>query len=174
SIRKTPIPTSITSYNIVVNASPTSGGLVTGGGAYAGGLTATVIATPLLGYSFKNWTENGVIVSSLASYSFTVTASRTLTANFILATGSYNITVSASPVSGGTVSGGGVYTAGSTATVVAAPYNSYAFKNWTENGAVVSSSPSYSFTVSGNRTLVANFVTGYTISVSSSPGPFGS
>ena len=32
------------------------------------------------------------------------------------------------------------------------------FSNWTENGNEVSTSASYSFTVTGNRTLVANFV----------------
>jgi uncharacterized repeat protein (TIGR02543 family) len=41
--------------------------------------------------------------------------------------------------------------------LTATPANGYAFVNWTENGNQVSTSATYSFTVSGNRTLVANF-----------------
>src|SRR5262249_31169101 len=33
-------------------------------------------------YTFVNWTENGSVVSTLASYTFTLTANRTLVANF--------------------------------------------------------------------------------------------
>ncbi|MEI7675593.1 MAG: starch-binding protein, partial [Bacteroidales bacterium] len=45
-------------------------------------------------------------------------------------------------------------------TVVATPNSGYTFVNWTENGTQVSTSASYTFTVGGNRTLVANFSTG--------------
>ena len=69
------------------------------------------------------------------------------------------ITVSASPSSGGTVSGGGIYAKNSTVTVSATPNSGYKFTNWTENGTVVSSSASYTFTAGDqNRSLVANFV----------------
>ena len=33
----------------------------------------------------------------------------------------------------------------------------YTFTNWTENGTVQSTSPSYNFTLATNRNLVANF-----------------
>ena len=39
-------------------------------------------ATPNEGYTFVNWTENGTVVSSNASYTFQVTAGRELVANF--------------------------------------------------------------------------------------------
>lgn len=39
-------------------------------------------ATAASGYSFSNWTEGGTVVSWSASYTFTVTGNRTLTANF--------------------------------------------------------------------------------------------
>jgi len=42
--------------------------------------------------------------------------------------------------------------------VMATPNAGYALLNWTEGASVVSSSASYNFTASGNRTLVANFV----------------
>ena len=39
-------------------------------------------ATPNAGYYFANWTEDGVVVSTDADYGFTVTADRSLVANF--------------------------------------------------------------------------------------------
>lgn len=53
--------------------------------------------------------------------------------------------------------GAGVYDEGSTVTVVAAPNSGFRFVNWTENGTPVSTSASYSFTVSAERTLAAHF-----------------
>ena len=89
----------------------------------------------------------------------------------------YTIAVSASPSTGGTVSGGGTFAAGSSRTVTATANSGYTFSNWTENGSVASSSASYSFTLNSNRSLVANFTTNavnYTIQVSASPSAGGS
>jgi hypothetical protein len=68
------------------------------------------------------------------------------------------INASASPSAGGTVTGGGYYEWGSTATVTATPDPAYLFVNWTEGTTEVSADESYSFTVDGGRTLSANFV----------------
>lgn len=65
--------------------------------------------------------------------------------------------VSVSATAGGTATGGGSFLEGSTCTVSATPNTNYTFANWTENGSVVSSLQNYSFTVTGNRSLVANF-----------------
>ena len=69
----------------------------------------------------------------------------------------YTISVSANPSNGGIVTGGGTYNQGSSCTVHATANNGYSFVNWTENGAQVSTVTNYSFTVTGNRNLVANF-----------------
>ncbi len=69
----------------------------------------------------------------------------------------YTITVSASPSNGGTVSGAGIYQDGSTCTLTATANTGYTFNNWTENSTVVSTNANYTFTVTGNRNLVANF-----------------
>lgn len=140
---------------INVFASPTAGGTVTGAGAYQTGQTCTVTATAKEGYTFTNWTENGTAVSDNESYSFTVTGNRNLQANFSLNT--FNITVTANPSDGGTISGGGEYGYGKSCTVTAEPYPVSTFINWTENGEVVSTNTSYTFTVTSDRTLVANF-----------------
>lgn len=52
----------------------------------------------------------------------------------------------------------GTFYTGQPCTVSATPNPGYQFVNWTENDTVVSSDACYSFTVTGDRTLVANFV----------------
>lgn len=68
------------------------------------------------------------------------------------------ITLTADPPEGGTVSGGGAVQDGMTVTVSKESANGYQFYDWKENGQSVSESPEYTFTVSGNRALVATFV----------------
>jgi hypothetical protein len=67
------------------------------------------------------------------------------------------ITLSSNPAAGGTTAGAGTFAQGSVTAVTATPAAGYSFVNWTEGANVVSTSPSYSFTMNGNRTLVANF-----------------
>ena len=143
---------------MTLSASPPQGGTYTGEGCWTPGQTVTVTASPSTGYSFVNWTENGNPVSTAASYSFVANHDRTLVANFATNAGNRVITTSSSPSTGGTTSGGGSYANGATATVTATANTGFVFNNWTENGAVVSTSASYQFTVASNRALVANFV----------------
>ena len=69
----------------------------------------------------------------------------------------YTINATAFPTNGGTVTGAGIYHEGATATLNAYPAENYVFEAWEENGAVISTQASISFTVEGNRTLVARF-----------------
>jgi hypothetical protein len=86
----------------------------------------------------------------------------------------YTITASANPTGGGTVTGGGTYEGGQQCTVTATANTGYSFVNWTENGEVVTTNANYTFIVTGNRTLVANFtLNNYTISVTSDPAEGG-
>jgi len=97
-----------------------------------------------------------------------VTSSRALVANFSQVI--YTISSSSSPSSGGSVSGGGTYSSGSSATLTANPATGYQFVNWTQGGAAVSTNASYTFTVTSDRTLVANFTqSSYSITTSSNP-----
>ena len=143
------------SSNITTAIEPANSGTVTGAGIYTIGSNCTLTATPHTGYSFVNWTKNGSVVSTNSSYSFTVAESAQYTAHFVI--NSYSITATANPTEGGTVSGAHAYTHGSTATLTATAAEGYTFVNWTENGAVVSTSPTLQFVVYGNRSLVANF-----------------
>ena len=67
----------------------------------------------------------------------------------------YTVTATAE---NGSVTGAGEYEQGSEATVVATPDAGYAFKNWTKEGEEVSTEATYTFTVTANVELVANFV----------------
>jgi hypothetical protein len=69
----------------------------------------------------------------------------------------YTITVSASPRADGTVGGGGTFVAGASPTVTATPNGGHSFVHWTQNGRVVSTSESYTFTLNANVALVADF-----------------
>ena len=162
-------------YIINVSANPTEGGTVTGGGSFEEGQSCTVVATVNSGYLFDNWTENGIVVSANASYTFTVNANRTLVANFSAEPlPIYNVSVSANPTNGGNVTGDGAYEEGQQCTVTATANAGYTFTNWTENGSVVSANASYSFTVTGNRNLIANFTANtYTVSVTANPSVGG-
>nr|MBC8320813.1 T9SS type A sorting domain-containing protein [Bacteroidota bacterium] len=156
-------------YSITTSANPTNGGSTTGDGDYLSGTQVTVIATPNTGWIFQDWTENGNVVSTDSSYTFTVSSDRDLVANFESIT--YTITTISNPTNGGTTSGGGNYSYGTIITLTASPNSGFYFINWTENGNVVSTSPSFQYTVTGNSTLVANFnqQEPYTITTSSNP-----
>jgi hypothetical protein len=166
-----------TTYTIAASANPAAGGSITGAGSYNSGATATLTATANSSYTFVNWTENGSQVSTSATYSFTVTANRTLVANFTAQPTIYTIVASANPAAGGSITGAGSYNSGATATLTATANSGYTFVNWTENGSQVSTSATYSFTVTANRILVANFTaqpTIYTIAASANPTAGGS
>ncbi|MBQ5548046.1 MAG: hypothetical protein IIT33_04310, partial [Prevotella sp.] len=145
----------VNTYTITATANPTAGGTVTGAGTYDEGSTVTLTATANTGYTFSKWTKNGTQVSTNATYSFTATANAAYVAVFTQ--NSYAITATANPTAGGTVTGSGTYNYGSTATLTATANSGYTFSNWTKNGTQVSTNATYSFTVTGAASYVANF-----------------
>jgi hypothetical protein len=78
-------------YQINAGVSPANSGTITGVGYYVYGATVTLTASPVTGYKFINWTENGAQVSTSANYSFTVGSARNLVANFSVIT--FNVTI---------------------------------------------------------------------------------
>ena len=70
----------------------------------------------------------------------------------------YSITANVSPANGGTVTGAGQYYGNSNCTLTATANHGYVFNNWTLNNTVVSTDPTYTFTVTGNATYTANFI----------------
>ena len=127
------------------------------------GKPVTLTATANEGYRFVNWTLNGNVVSTNASYTVTnVTANAEYVANFEINT--YTISVTANPGTAGSVTINGEAVSSknvnenSTVTLVATPQAGYCFVNWTTlNGNVVSTNATYSFTATEITSLVANF-----------------
>ena len=71
-------------WTIEATSNPTEGGTITGAGDYEQNAICNLTAIANEGYIFANWTENGEVVSTDATYTFTVDAARTLVANFDL------------------------------------------------------------------------------------------
>ena len=69
----------------------------------------------------------------------------------------YEIVLSSEPEVGGEVKGEGTFVEGEEVTLEAIPAEGYEFVNWTEYGEVLSDSKEYTFTVTEDRELVANF-----------------
>ncbi len=143
-------------FNILASVSPANSGTVTGAGTNYDGKKANLVAKAKLGYKFTHWTEGGKQVSTDANFTFTVTKSRSLVANFIVLE-KFEISASVNPANYGTISGAKIYYEEETASLVAKPNTGYKFTKWTEGGNKVSASANFSFKVSKKRTLVANF-----------------
>ncbi len=143
-------------------ANPVDGGRVTGAGTYVAGSNAVLTATASNGWRFISWNDG---VTNTPRTVVVPNAGATYTANFQpLGT----VVVLANPISGGRATGGGVYLAGSNATVTATASNTWRFLNW--NGTVTNNP--WTFTVvSGSTTCTANF--GKTVTVTTLASPAG-
>ena len=142
-------------YDIIVTVNPENAGTVTGDGYYDVNDIVTLTASANAGYKFVSWTENDEVVSTESQYLFTFTTQRELVANFELLT--YEVAVSANIENAGTVTGAATYNHGEEVTLTATPNEGYKFISWTENGEVVSTDQDFTFVVTSNRDLVANF-----------------
>ena len=133
------------------------------------GASFTATATPAPGYHFTAWNEGSTQVSTANPYTFTVTRDISLTAHF--AVNSYTLTANSSNNSMGTVSGGGSYDHGDTATLTATATTGHHFVQWqdgnTDNPRTV--------TVTGNATYTATFApNSYTLTVNANDNTMGS
>ena len=86
----------------------------------------------------------------------------------------YEVTTKNEPEEGGTTTGGGTYDYNEEVTVTARANEGYTFHNWTKDGEEVSTETSYTFHVTGDIILVANFEvnevpTIYTITATANP-----
>lgn len=158
-------------FKVVVNVTPNGGGTVTGAGEYVSGDTCTLVATPSTGYGFSRYEINGSTVSSNSTYSFTVNADTVVDAVFYNL--GYIVTVAANPVAGGTVTGGGTYQYGQSVTITATANQNYSFTGWYKQGQLVSTSSSYTFTITQSAGFTAQFQ-GQKCNIRTSVSPSGS
>lgn len=69
----------------------------------------------------------------------------------------FDVAAEVNPIDGGSIIGTGQFGFNETCTLTAMAGGGYEFVNWTEDGVIVSTDPTYSFYVARNRNLVANF-----------------
>ena len=160
---------------VATSSTPTAGGITSGGGAYADGTSVTVVATPNVGYKFSKWKQGSSNASNNASYTFTVTADRSLVATF---TPVFYVTATSNPpTGGGTEVDSASYNPGDSGNIIASAATGYQFLNWTENGNIVGTGTPLNFSnVQANHSYVANFqpIGGVNIMASAAPSTGGS
>ena len=137
-------------YTITVNSNNVSWGTASGSGIYTEGTTAALTATPADGYRFVRWHDG----NTSNPRNVTVTANATYTAIFeAIPPAQYTITANSNNDSWGTVSGSGLYTEGTTATLTATPTDGYRFAQWQDG----SDDNPRNVTVTANTTYTATF-----------------
>ena len=142
------------------------GGPLQTNGAIAAGLS--IGSHTLSFYAVPGWSTPGTQTIIITNSETTLGIG-----TYEVETTNYTITVSASPSTGGTVTGGGTFLSGSAQTLTATAASGYVFTNWTLDGNVISLASNYSVEVGGNETLVANFLPLYTLTVTASPNSGG-
>uniref|UniRef100_UPI003A8D6553 InlB B-repeat-containing protein n=1 Tax=Hominenteromicrobium sp. TaxID=3073581 RepID=UPI003A8D6553 len=130
--------------------------------------------SPKSGLSKGNYTETLTITAKTYANPQR-TSTKTITLSFTVTGPTYPVTVTANPTEGGTVSGDGTYLEDDTATVTATANEGYTFDGWYEGGYKVSDQASYTFTVTGGRSLVAVFepLPTHSVTLASSPASIG-
>jgi uncharacterized repeat protein (TIGR02543 family) len=158
----------IVAYSLSMAVAPAGTGNATdmsGASPYAAGVQVSIKAVPATGYQFVNWTApaGSFASASAAQTTFTMPAqSVTVTANFAVVK-EYTLSVSASPVMGGTVAdltGTSPYQQGEVVTIQAAAATGYQFVRWTAAAGSFANANALAttFTMPGqNVTVTANF-----------------
>lgn len=154
------------------SASPARGGTVTGGGGFAFGVNSniTLIATVNPGYTFVNWTENGVEVSTSLTCSVNTATNHTLIAHFL---GNATVNASVDVPGGGYVLGAGRYGTGESVTLTAVENPGYAFWGWTANGDFVGFDYTYTLIAEGETNVTANFFPVVNLTLTATPANAG-
>lgn len=151
-------------YMVSISSNNSTWGSVCGGGIFAYGETATLIATAENNYQFAQWSDGN---GSNPRY-LTVTSDTNLIAQFSPA--NYTLTVVSNNNAWGTVTGSGNYQYGQTVTCTATAAEHYNFVSWNDG---ITSNPR-SFTVAGNTTLTATFAPEeYTVTAISNNSTWG-
>ncbi len=142
----------IDNYWLSVSSNNSTWGTVSGAGTYLNGTTATITATPAVGYKFVKWNDG----NTDNPRTITVTEDVRYTAFFEI--DDYTLLVVSDNIGWGTVTGSGDYTKDTEATITAIPADGYRFTHWndgnTENPRIVQ--------VTQDTTFTAYFATVFT------------
>lgn len=137
-----------TIHTVTAIANDSTMGYVTGGGEVQYGTSTTLRAYARTGYRFTGWSDGYT-----STYrNVTVVSDTTFTANFE-AIPQYSLSLGVSNTAMGSVSGGGTYYEGTTATFTATPNVGYRFIGWSDGVAAASRS----IAMYADTTISANF-----------------
>jgi len=157
---------------VSVSSASSEGGYtnISGKKQYEIGSTVSLQAYNYSNFKFVNWTADGEIVSTSSSFRYTVSRSVSIVAHFVYSPGNpaepasaqlaHRLYLKSSPSEGGyfNIKSGDNYNAGTSVALRAYSNTSYRFKNWTEDGEIVSTNSQFSYTMPDKTvTLVANF-----------------
>ncbi len=128
----------------------------------AHGATASFTLTPDAGFVIDTVSGCGGTLNGDTFTTGPVTADCAVSASFAVGLVTVSAAASAAPgtaapVTGGTVTGAGSFNAGDLVTLAARPAPGFAFVDWRENGATVSTRAAYAFTAAADRSLTARF-----------------
>lgn len=148
-------------YQVTAQSADENKGTVSGSDQYAVGAKVNLIATPVSNhYVFTNWTKDATVVSTNATYQFTMTeaAAGTYTANFSEAP-TYTISVATasecSEMGSASVNGNATGYTGDNVHIVATPASEeYVFDHWDDNN---KSADRYVTIENSNQTYTAYF-----------------
>lgn len=162
-------------YTLTLLATPSNGGSfnLSTTTTYTEGTNVTLRAYTNTNYQFSGWELDGEVISTSTSFTYTMPARNVK----LIAHYKYNplnpseptepdlpvyskLYLSASPSAGGyfNISSGNRYEVGTSVNVRAYTNSNYTFKNWTENGEVISTTSSFNYVMKkGDPKLIANY-----------------
>lgn len=166
------------SYTLTLSMTPSGAGsfninMVT---SYTAGTNVNLRAYSNTGFSFEAWEENGEVISTSSTFTYTMSARNSnITARYQYSPSNPSepsepvmpekpeystLTLVCNPASSGSfnISSGNSYQVGTSVSLRANSNSNFYFVNWTENGEIISTSSQFNYVVKlGNPTLVANY-----------------
>jgi uncharacterized repeat protein (TIGR02543 family) len=159
-------------YTLSMAASPAGAGTTgpgVGSHVYDEGTEVDLSAAAGAGYRFSHW--SGDVSGTSSSTSVTMNGDKSVTASFVR---QYTLSMAASPAGAGTTGpgvGSHVYDEGTEVDLSAAAGAGYRFSHW--SGDAGGTSTSTTVTMDGNKSVMANFVRQYTLTMVASPAGVG-
>lgn len=156
-------------YVLSTTRTPTEGGSVSpNAGSFDKGTELTLVASPARCYKFDGWA--GEASGNSNPLTTKMNSDKTIVARFSKIV--YSFETQVSPPSGGTLEPArGAYECGTQPTVVATAASGYRFGRWGRDGSGTSNS--LNIMMDGNKTVSANFVRVYALTILSNPSNGG-
>lgn len=122
------------SIEVVSAAGTTGSGEVTGAGRYKRGSLVTIVASPTSDSGFVGWYEGDALISNEQVYRIEVKKNTNLKAIFNGSSTKVKVSVTVNPAGKATISGEGMYSINTQATLQCVPVTGYGFDYWEIDG----------------------------------------